>query len=277
MKVHIYFIRHAFSCTNMLSRYNGPLKQLRKILYRDPPLTTHGLETASIMGKNIRFDKVDDYGGMDLVCSSPMLRAIQTAALVFPERKIHVLPHIKETGLTLDNAVSSIEYQEKIMHMSGIDTERINYTFVTKFDGRRKKRTMTDVAKNNTSYEAFLQFIGTYIEDLLEQTGKGDEIIKRGVFRMAVVSHSSYMKKNLFHGQLRVENLAVVRMCYQMKAGQVKLEQNDHMRGGVFELTPYEDEEEEHRILLFKGFTPLTRDIYTKIYGKSDKYCEYDL
>jgi len=104
----VIFIRHGMSCANAVARH--PSDAIVKLLadigkefggsgadavecaYRDPPLTNLGMQNS--MDAAPHFAALRP--GLDFVGSSAVLRAMQTARLMFPKRTVHVLPNIGE-------------------------------------------------------------------------------------------------------------------------------------------------------------------------------------
>ena len=104
----VIFVRHGVSCANMWKAK----KSRRYTLYRDPELTEGGIERSLELAvdddnANGRFKNLDKaitkYWGPDwknnkyIICSSPLIRAFQTAYIMMPEEeKIHIIPAVSE-------------------------------------------------------------------------------------------------------------------------------------------------------------------------------------
>jgi len=115
-KVRIQFIRHAFSCANMVQQFaeGGTLTRwggtLGKAYLRDPMLSECGAVRSLSAGNMLR----STAEAPDFVLSSSMLRAMETAAYMFPGRTITPVPYISEsrhTDLEQDNLPLDVDSQ----------------------------------------------------------------------------------------------------------------------------------------------------------------------
>lgn len=100
MSLEILFVRHAQSCSNV-KEYStqGKLHKLLVLQQANPHLSDLGLmqieqaKTATdIHGNSLK----SFLSSVDMVCSSDMLRAMETAYNLFPDREITVLPLVGE-------------------------------------------------------------------------------------------------------------------------------------------------------------------------------------
>jgi len=100
MDLEIVFVRHAQSCSNV-KEYStkGKLHKLLVLQQYNPHLSDLGLmqiEQAKT-AKNIKGESLKSFvQSADMVCSSDMLRAMETAYNLCPDQEIHVLPFIGE-------------------------------------------------------------------------------------------------------------------------------------------------------------------------------------
>ena len=94
MKVTIYFIRHGESQANVI-QHQTQCGAVHHLLMKDPTLTPKGVETC--IDESTKAPKVD------IILSSQLLRAIQTAVYTYPKRFVQVIPYLNELGTGLDN------------------------------------------------------------------------------------------------------------------------------------------------------------------------------
>jgi broad specificity phosphatase PhoE len=86
---HLYFCRHGQSVLNLEATYAGQL---------DTPLTNYGREQAKLAGMEAKLL------GIDLVVSSPLVRALESAQIIaseigYPEDKIKINDLLQERSL----------------------------------------------------------------------------------------------------------------------------------------------------------------------------------
>ena len=93
MKINVHYIRHGESEANIAQQERcGTVGHL---LMRDPQLTKCGMETSKALASTAP--------RADVVISSELLRAIQTALYMYPNRFVHVVPYLNELGGGYDN------------------------------------------------------------------------------------------------------------------------------------------------------------------------------
>lgn len=161
----MYFIRHGFSCANVTHNGHGKGSGvLNHAVYLDPMLSDTGVEDSKSMQKVTKKMKYD------IVCSSTLNRAIETALLMFPNDTVHVVPYAKEIKRTKDSTCQSIASKKALFKKNyPNDYKRINFKFVN------------DENKNKWSFSKCIKFL----KDTF-----GDK-------KVAIVSHSLYMVKYL--------------------------------------------------------------------------------
>merc|ERR1719174_3502454 len=87
-QVKFLFVRHAFSCANMVQEFFSGGNIMHNRL-RDPMLTECGAMRSLKAGQNLSQSlSQSKQAPPDIVLSSSMLRAIETAAYMFPTQKI---------------------------------------------------------------------------------------------------------------------------------------------------------------------------------------------
>ena len=113
MKVKVYFIRHGESEANV-AQHQQTCGVLKHLFMKDPGLTKHGINTCQICAR--------DAPVVDIVLSSQLMRAIQTALYTYPTRFIQIVPFLNELGGGLDNSPLNPEEQNILL---GKESKRI--------------------------------------------------------------------------------------------------------------------------------------------------------
>ena len=98
MKLTLYLIRHGLSCCNILHHKDLRLNAIN-VMHKDPLLAHRGVDQSKRAGAFIQ-NKMPE---VDLVFSSALFRAIETAHHMFPGRTINVCPYICEKRPSLEN------------------------------------------------------------------------------------------------------------------------------------------------------------------------------
>lgn len=146
-QVYLYLIRHAQSEANASNLPN------KNNLFHDPNLTALGMEQAS-KGSNFLLKKPFT------IFTSVLLRAQETALILFPHEKIHVMDHLKE--VSNDRTCKGSNYpldsptaQHQKMAILGLPYQHLSYqNGLTYHDGLYKK----SVKCASGSIETFLQY-----------------------------------------------------------------------------------------------------------------------
>ena len=172
--IKMFFIRHAFSCANYHKRNRSIIKH--HIFIHDPILSNIGEEDLIRYKPIIR--KV--IPNPTYVLSSNLLRAMQTARILFPKRKIIVCPYIGENGFGLDNKPSKPSNQLK--YVSNVD-----YRYL----GGDEQTSDLDRLFKNRKKEYDKPDFGKFIEwfDRVVLNGEVKDI------NIVVVGHSNFMRK----------------------------------------------------------------------------------
>lgn len=223
MRVNLYWTRHGLSCANAL-RLEGHsiledilslvnLGKNRGQKYPNAPLTMIGVQqcikTNQKIKKSKKFPKK-----FDLVCSSELLRAIETASLVYykpnqlgKKNSITILPFINELrwnitrylGIDKDNEPQTINktkkrYKEFKKQIEYKNAPQLNYHFIKK---NFHQRTEPDVD----------MFKEEVLPLLLKKFKKKKEV------NIAIVCHRQFMKK-YFDSETRYFNTAIVLQSF---------------------------------------------------------------
>lgn len=113
MKVKVYFIRHGESEANV-AQHQQTCGVIKHLFMKDPSLTAHGVDVCK--------ESANHAPVVDIVLSSQLMRAMQTALLTYPSRFVQIVPFLNELGGGLDNSPLSTEEQNAIL---GKDSNRI--------------------------------------------------------------------------------------------------------------------------------------------------------
>jgi broad specificity phosphatase PhoE len=174
--INIYWVRHGYSCANYVrdneKTFFNPFPHTN---VKDPRLHAKGVEEAVKLAeifksKNIMFD---------LICSSQLYRAIQTAQTISDELgikdKVLVLPQICEEAW---KNIKSINTDDNIPY-------RYLYNkldLVDKLDG-------LDYSQYYPNYEYFIKYVIAYLRSYLIYKYKEEK-----VFNIVIVTHSHFLK-----------------------------------------------------------------------------------
>jgi hypothetical protein len=177
MILDIIFIRHAQSCANIWKTKS----KIRQITYKDPEITEAGIETSKRLSSVLKLKikhlwKNNPY----TVGSSQMIRAQETAYYMTRAKSINIIPHIGETGLSLDNFAFSKEKQREII-------SKRNPNVIRSLDkGCDFREAQTINEKSN-----WLKFLNWVIKNP-KCFAKGSDNVYRGI----VFTHSHFLQNS---------------------------------------------------------------------------------
>ena len=106
MRVTIHFFRHGESVANVV-QHEQCCGSVSHLFIHDPVLTTKGENESHTAGACAP--------DVDVVLSSELLRAIQTALRTYPTRFVTVVPYLNELGGGMDNLPKSDIVQNEIL------------------------------------------------------------------------------------------------------------------------------------------------------------------
>lgn len=199
--INLYLIRHGYSCANYKKDIAKTfLEKLKFFLTKpqDPHLSDKGIN--DLLNYNINIPKPD------LIFSSYLVRAMQTASYLFPKRRIRVAPHIGEIGYGRDNTPSKPSVQYKKLH----DTRHKNSSIIIYpylGEGKYEKDKNIRLKNLDNLFEKTKIKVGNPIDDFNKFLIWLDKYIKKSskkINNIVVVSHGNYMKK-LFRS-LNIDN-----------------------------------------------------------------------
>ena len=108
MIITVFLIRHGLSCCNILHHDQIKYLAYANTFRQDPYLTEIGKKQSTRGSKYIE----NKLPPIDIVLSSPLIRAIETALYMFPENEIDVTPYICESNKSLENRPLSVKKQK---------------------------------------------------------------------------------------------------------------------------------------------------------------------
>jgi len=238
--IAVLFIRHGFSCANY-KKQKGFFSNISKAFSYDPPLTNHAIRDILETRDKIK-SKIERDFEPDIVLSSTLLRAQQTANFLFPGQAIYVAPYIKELGSTLDNVANEPyiqkqkDAQAKKLYNSqryadgkeiiSVDSRHMTkYKFVLGKESNNKCIRELQVSweeANKVDYNAFINWLEKMVGCLLKLGN--EEMREKNLFNIVVVGHSSFMAKHIQTMEdqgklkkLKPKNVGVVQIffCYR--------------------------------------------------------------
>lgn len=233
INVKILFIRHGFSCANMKKYLGGYFGKFKQGFTRDPVLTAKGVNDAERVSKE--FAKFQP----DIVMSSMLTRAIETALYLFPNKTVYVAPFIREKGNIFDSsnrpsdpdiAKKKIAKNYQFVHATKkVPYVNVDYSFVT---GSKKqilrKRNDPESWKNcqvpwsmaeQINYGAFLNWLACAWSHMLS-VSQSARVKSTKELRIAVVGHGRYIRKYVTEGKVsgKPQNISAVEMNFCLGA-----------------------------------------------------------
>ena len=193
--IDFYYIRHGVSCANITGKSH--------VIKKDPTLSYKGVAYSNQQG--IRIRKLQEKGKLpefDVVCSSVMLRAKQTAYETFFSRKLKdtkpyvyrntivPLPYIGEMGAGLDNHPDIQKTQrQRVEKYDNSNNECMESIVDWEFEHKWNK--IDDkISRTRTSCRKFTKWIEENISRVLGTVPKTGSHIN-----IAVVTHSHFLNE----------------------------------------------------------------------------------
>lgn len=214
--LHIYWTRHGYSCANLLKDLGHPVS--RGSLAANASLCDLGIQQGLQWGPTI-LEKTGRTT-FDLVGASALLRAQQTAALLYKPETIHVLPYISEKrsrlalGMNKDNEpeVSEVTFKkfrdfvQKTNKIFGSTiTSDLAYTFgLSGLSFQEGSKVKPDLGL----------IVGHVLQQLPAEKRAAEEL------HVAIVAHQ-HLLKALGVTKESVPNCAVVKGTYEIQEGKI--------------------------------------------------------
>lgn len=207
--IYIDWIRHGFSCANAIKQkghvgVKNILKNLvsekkigdsRSIYAPNSRLTDFGIEQAETVNK-IYNNRIKNY---DLICSSELTRAVETAMILAKNtkiEKIYMIPYVSEQrskislkfSLDADNQARDPEIIKKEVETKFQDNNNDKYP---KIDLSIMEKFIKYDPKNKTTPDLKL-FITKVLPEIKELLVKSNN---KQVFHIAIISHRKFIEK----------------------------------------------------------------------------------
>jgi hypothetical protein len=230
-KFEILFVRHALSCANVWQR-KGILKA--HLRYQDPEITTEGIRKSIEVGQKILYPFKTAQQEPFTIGASVMLRAQQTAYLMFAKRMkkpIFVLPYIGEGFATLDNMPAFLETQRKRYQANKAYQDNPSmYSLLVEHPNANDFRTQEgswNLMLPISDFSNFLDWISK--DENLEYFAEGSD----GIYRAILVTHSGFMKRSVpMKGVEKYNNNDGVLVRIQVGEGKPIVEPFDYLPAG---------------------------------------------
>ena len=174
----ILFIRHGQSCANIWSK----ISKQKQISYKDPELTQSGIQSSIQIGKILQDTILTMWKNESFtVGSSQMIRTQQTAYFMIAKDTsipIHIIPHISEKGITLDNWSLPKQKQYEILQQK---TPSIIPLLEAGMDARENQ---TIFEKSN--WNLFISWASKHTEFFAQGSD--------GIYRAVLFTHSKFLQ-----------------------------------------------------------------------------------
>jgi len=187
MILDIIFIRHAQSCANIWKNKS----KITQITYKDPEITEAGIKTSRRLSSILKL-KVKNLWKNNpyTVGSSQMIRAQETAYYMTHKKSINIIPHVGESGLSVDNFAFSKEKQREII-------SKRNPNIIKSLDnGSDFREVQTITGKSNWS-----KFLNWAIKNP-KCFAKGSD----GVYRGIIFTHSHFLQNSFQSDKIKNNN-----------------------------------------------------------------------
>jgi broad specificity phosphatase PhoE len=186
--VNLYWVRHAFSCANILE-HKGPVANImRPIVTIDPALTSAGVEQSKAL--NVELINGSIPNKFDIVLCSNLKRAMETAMFAFDNVNtlIYVVPYISEArnpytfGIDSENApLTADELEKYYLTIEDQFKIKVNFDLLKKLDNN---------GQMSPNYDNFIKIVLSQVLNKLENNT---------IYNVAVVSHSHFIKNHLIN------------------------------------------------------------------------------
>lgn len=188
--VTIDWIRHGFSCANILQYAPGTANVLRPLITSDAALSKTGVEQAILLNNNVK----NDY---DIICCSHLRRAMETALYGFNnlsnKQTLIITPYISEVrhpvarmfGLDQENQSLGIDMLEK--HWNELKSQ---FNFDVDFSIIKNPKF------NDYDREDYDKFVKLALPEIIKLIDK----VKKPVdnhYKIAIVSHSHFIHQHI--------------------------------------------------------------------------------
>ena len=193
--VTIDWVRHGFSCANILQHTSMVTNILRPLITQDAALSDIGVRQAAILNEKVLSSELKDR--YDIICCSHLRRAMETALFAFnnPDKaqNLVVVPYISEVrqgiarALSLDRENQSLGIDELIKHW---DELKPIFNFNVDFSIINNQK-FSDYA--NEDYDKFIKFVLPEIISKIDEKNKPGD----GNYKIVIVSHNHFIRQHI--------------------------------------------------------------------------------
>jgi broad specificity phosphatase PhoE len=195
MRVTIDFYRHGLSCANAIDHYHW--NKLPILWMHDPRLTKQGAVDAQQMSEVIEQPQI--------VLSSVLYRAIETASLLFHQSPVYVVPHIRERSMGVTNHALTPSQQRKRMHAELVS--RVVYRFVS------SNEEVFDHGTQGHDWDHFRGWLEQHLPLLCFLNRISMETT--ATLHIGMVGHSDFMREVFSKTQMnRPHHMGCIRLLY---------------------------------------------------------------
>lgn len=214
--INITYVRHGFSCSNLASSLRDFTKTKTEYT-EDPALTLHGIDKTLKIRSEFKHALREKKLYPNVICSSELLRAIETALLLFKDeivlhkKSVNVIPYARETGNHISNLVIDRDIQLGILESTPAFDE---------FDFTSEKPAVLwrlDHNTNVSNYEMFINWVALNFK------------LRQGL-NILVVSHGNFIADHVLKTSRVLDNNDCVNVRYSILTvnGKPQLVQKDY-------------------------------------------------
>jgi len=208
MIFEIIFVRHGISCGNAWAQTAYGMQTL----YPDPELSKSGVDRSKVLSASLVENlRVLWPSEPFTVCASQMIRAQETAFYMLSSvlgLPIHVIPHVGETGLTLDNfALKHVDQVHIMMKRNPAVVDML----IKGHDGR-----LPQTLWNKSNYDLFIQWALKHPDFFA--------IGSDGRYRAVIFTHSNFLKATFKMDKKLDNNTAIFTVIDTSKKSELQFE-----------------------------------------------------
>ena len=216
-RLNIFYVRHGNSCYNIAKKHGYKKSKpshktyLHPFFIADPLLSQIGVDNSELMKERIK-NKIKN---IDMVISSILMRAIETAGLMFPDDEhIYVYPYISELNFTpYDLPLSILSDPDKLFDskkefFKNIKFHKYNHklqdnyldqSITNKLD--RNEVNNMNLLISRPGMNNFLKLLGKTIHKYIKDIESKDKI------NIVVVTHGNFIDRYIKSGSSKMDDI----------------------------------------------------------------------
>ena len=229
--VNIYLTRHGMSCSNLLKAVSGMMGKMEsEYRMNDPQLIDYAIKQSKTAGQEV-IGEINKNGQkpIDFIGASPLFRAIQTAYYMYVaegesegksdaniNKPIHVMPFIKEVGVTPTNQPALFDPASVIKKMQDIDKDvpddlKIEYPADVNF------------VKNAPDWNKFIEYLRDNVLQIQSQQQQSQQQQsqqqqsrdqpEKNEYNIVIVSHGKFIRQH-FKLDYKLRNNETLKLTY---------------------------------------------------------------